>query len=159
VQSLLFDQGGQLGIADIGPLGQVAVGVVVVQDRQRDDAPCGVVAVADNAVVKGAVTVRPFLCGANRSVMGGDVGVDLVEHVAPVGDVGHVLEGGEAVRPDGYIRSPYPASTIVGLHNPGRTCPHDGSHVVDDCGDTGGPGAAAGRFQLAVEVVGVEDGE
>ena len=39
IGTFLFDQGCQLGIANIGALVQVAMRVVVVQDCQRDDLP------------------------------------------------------------------------------------------------------------------------
>ncbi len=70
VQSFLLDQRGQLGVANIGALGHVAVRVVVVQDGERDDAAdrasC---AIADDAAIERAVTVRASIgsCQACRS--------------------------------------------------------------------------------------------
>ncbi len=58
VQPFLLDQGGQLGVADEGALGQVAVRVVVVQDGERDDAAAGICAIAGDATVQRAVAIR-----------------------------------------------------------------------------------------------------
>ena len=97
VEPLLLDEGRQLGVADEGSLGQVPVGVVVVEDRDRDDAAAGVGAVADDAPVERPVAVRALVGRRRRPVVGRHVGVDGIEHVAPVRDVLHVLEAVVAV--------------------------------------------------------------
>ncbi len=97
VQAFLLDQRRQLGIAHVGALSQVAVRVVVVEERDRDDAAAVVGAIADQASIQGAVSIRALVGGCRCAVIRGHKGIDSVEHVAPVGDVGHVLEGSVAI--------------------------------------------------------------
>ena len=99
VEPLLLDQGRQLGHPGEVALGKVAVGIVVVEDRDRDDraAVRGVRPIPDDPTIERAVAVGTLVGRRGGPVVGRHVGVDRVEHVAPVRDVRHVLEAGVAV--------------------------------------------------------------
>ena len=108
VGAFLVDLGCQLGVAHIGALDQVAVRVVVVQDGDGYDASAGIGAIAGDAPIERAIAVGS-LVGICEGVSCLHPGVDRIEHVAPVADIGHVLELDIAILPGG-------SQELVGAH-------------------------------------------
>ncbi len=92
VQSFLLDQGCKLGITNKRALGQVAMRVVVMQDGNGYDASAGIRAVTQDSIIQCAVAIGSHIGGLRCAIVSGDIGIDRIEHVAPVRDVGHVLE-------------------------------------------------------------------
>ncbi len=68
-----------------------------MQDGERDDFTAaiidGICAIADDAPIECAIAIGAFISGSCCAVVGANVGIDGVEHITPVSDIGHVLEG------------------------------------------------------------------
>jgi len=92
VSAFLLDEGRQLGIANVGTFYQVAMRVIVMQNGQWNDRTAGIRSFTVNTTVQGAITFRSLVGSFSSAVMLLDVGINGIEHVSPVGDVGHVLE-------------------------------------------------------------------
>ncbi|OQA17937.1 MAG: hypothetical protein BWY63_02218 [Chloroflexi bacterium ADurb.Bin360] len=93
VLPFLPDQRGQVGVAGRRTgRHQSSMRIIVVQDGHRDDGSTGVIAFADDTTIQPLVVCRGW-----RAIVRAGPADDLIEHIAPVGDVGHVLEGGKSV--------------------------------------------------------------
>ena len=93
VQSFLLDQGRQLGIANISTLctGFRAnhCGEGWLSERYL---PPASVSIPDNTAIKRSIPIWTHICGFWGSIISAYIRIYRVQHIPPVGDVGHVLE-------------------------------------------------------------------